>query len=99
MWKPPCKRLSLQKQIDDLNKKVGTMASQSDVDALTARLVALDTRTTTAVAAITAEIAKLQSANPDLDLSGLTAAVGTLEGDVTSVEGLEGDPSPDPSGG
>lgn len=98
MWKPPCKRSSLQQQIDDLNKKVGTMATQADVDALSARLAALDTRDKNAVTAIQAEITALQTANPNLDLTGLTNAVGVLEGDTTAVEGLEGE-SPAPSGG
>jgi hypothetical protein len=65
------------------------MATQADVDALTARLAALDTRTQAAVVAIQAEITNLQTANPVLDLTALSAAVSTLETDETSVEGLE----------
>jgi hypothetical protein len=96
MWSP-FRRPSLQTQVDNLQKEVKLMASQADLDALTARLVALDTRDKNAVVAIQAEITALQSANPSLDLTGLTNAVGTLEGDTTSVEGLEGE-SPAPSG-
>lgn len=65
------------------------MATQADVDALTARLSAVDTRTQAAVVAIQAEITNLQTANPALDLTALTTAVGQLETDVTAVEGLE----------
>jgi len=74
------------------------MATQADVDALAARLTAVDSRNKTAVAAIQGEIAALQTANPDLDLTGLTNAVALMETDETAVEGLEGSP-PDPSGG
>lgn len=87
-WRRP-HRVSLRAQVAELTKEVKLMATQADVDALTARLAALDTRTTTAVAAIQAEIAALQAANPALDLTALTAAVSTLETDETSVEGLE----------
>jgi hypothetical protein len=84
----------LQQQVTALEKEVATMATQADVDALTARITALETRTTTAVTAITAEIVALQGANPSLDLTGLTTAVGTLETDVTGVEALETPPPP-----
>lgn len=87
---------SLQTQINALNKKVAKLASQADVDALTARLAALDTRTSAAVTAIKAEITALQNANPNLNLAGLTAAVGQLETDESSVEGLEVPDSPAP---
>lgn len=87
---------SLQTQITALNKKVAKLASQADVDALTARLAALDTRTSAAVTAIKAEITALQNANPNLNLDGLTAAVGQLETDESSVEGLEVPDSPAP---
>lgn len=73
------------------------MATQADLDALTARLAALDTRDKNAVIAIQAEITALQTANPTLDLTGLTDAVSSLEGDTAAVEGLEGE-SPAPSG-
>lgn len=69
------------------------MATQADVDALTARLAALDTRAQNAVTAIQAEIVKLQSANPSLDLTGLTTAVSKLEADATSAEALENPPA------
>jgi hypothetical protein len=92
MW-PFSRNPSLQAQITALSKKVGLMATQADVDALTARLAALDTRAKNAVAAIQAEIAKLQTANPSLDLTGLTAAVSNLESDATAAEGLESPPA------
>ena len=55
-----------------VNRMENTMATQADVDALTAGL-------TQAVAGIQAEIASLQAANPTLDLSGLTAEVAAVE--------------------
>lgn len=54
------------------------MATQADIDALTAQLNA-------DVEAINAEIAALQAANPALDLSGLQAAVDAATATATSV--------------
>lgn len=51
------------------------MATQADIDALAAKVSA-------DVTAINAEIAALQAANPALDLTGLQAAVASL--DVTA---------------
>jgi hypothetical protein len=65
------------------------MATQADVDALTARLQAVDTRNQAAVVAIQAEIVALQAANPELDLTALTTAVAQMETDATTFEGLE----------
>jgi len=54
-------------------KKENTMSDQDSVNAFVARLSA-------ATDAIRAEIAALQAANPALDLTGLEAAVGGVEG-------------------
>lgn len=54
------------------------MATQADIDALTAQLTA-------DVDAINAEIAALQAANPALDLSGLQAAVDAATATANSV--------------
>lgn len=51
-----------------LNRQEHDMATQQDLDNLTAQLTAADQ-------GIQAEIAALQAANPTLDLSGLQAAV------------------------
>lgn len=60
--------------------EVMAMASQADVDALTAALAQEDSDLNTAVTGIQAEIAALQAANPALDLTALSAQV-----DATAV--------------
>lgn len=67
----------LERQILAVEKKNTTIgealvATQADVDAITANVQ-------TAVTNIQAEITALQQANPSLDLSGLQGAVATLD--------------------
>jgi hypothetical protein len=62
--------LEQEEQITSLGEKLSV--TQADLDAL-ATAVAND------VTAIQAEIAALQAANPNLDLSGLQAAVASLD--------------------
>lgn len=61
-------RALLEHMAHTLHRIETRMATQADIDALTTALTADD-------AAIAQEIANLQAANPDLDLSALTAAV------------------------
>jgi hypothetical protein len=77
-WNPPdyhwhrCSKDHDQDSLGDIRETLqrieNTMATQADIDALTTALTADD-------AAIATEIANLQAANPNLDLSALTAAV------------------------
>ena len=64
------------------------VATQADIDALTAALTAEDAELLAAVVAIQAEIAALQEANPELDLSGLTGAVAATSAAVDAVAAL-----------
>lgn len=71
-----------------LQRLEDTVATQADIDALTAAVTADDSALLGAVTGIAAEIAALQSANPDLDLSGLQGKVTDLSSAVTSVQAL-----------
>jgi hypothetical protein len=62
--------LEQQETVSILGEKLSV--TQADLDALTASISA-------DVTAIQAEIAALQAANPNLDLSGLQAAVASLD--------------------
>jgi hypothetical protein len=65
------------------------MATQADVDALTAAVSGVSTDLAAAVTNIQAEIAALQTANPALDLSALQTAVSglvTVQGTVDALE-------------
>ena len=65
--------------------RIGTqiMATQADIDALTAQVDKIDVEVKTAAATLSAEIAKLQAiidaGQPVLDLSALQAAVTALD--------------------
>lgn len=79
-------------QIKKLEIGVQQMASQADVDALTAALNAEDAELGTAVSglqgsvtAIAAEIAALQAAQPALDLSALSAEVANSQAQADAV--------------
>lgn len=72
--------------IDELRK--AQMSTQADVDALTAAVNQVSTDVATAQTTLQAEIDKLAAANPALDLSGLTAAVGALDPAVQALDAL-----------
>jgi hypothetical protein len=66
------------------------MATQADLDNLTAQLTAADQ-------GIQAEIAALQAANPALDLSGLQAAVQATADLVPAPAPVDPTPAPEPT--
>lgn len=75
------------------NLKENQVATQADVDALTAALQAEDSELSTSVSglqasvvAIQAEITQLQQANPTLDLSALTAEVTNSKAQADAVQ-------------
>jgi hypothetical protein len=94
MW--PFQSSSLQKQVDELNRKVKTLATQADVDALTNAIAAVNANLNGAVTNIQSEISALQQANPDLDLTGLQSAVQQLQAVQVNVDALE-TPTPTPT--
>lgn len=70
------------------------MATQADVDALTATVTTMQEEGAAAVAAITEEISKLESG---LDLGPLTSAVQSLQATVDSVKNLAPTPAAAPA--
>ena len=64
------------------------VASQADIDALTAALAQEDSDLNTAVTAIQAEIVALQQANPALDLTALSAQVDATAAAVAAAAAL-----------
>lgn len=82
---------ALNTELQTLKEK--QVATQADVDALTAALQSEDSELSTAVSslqtsvtAIQAEIAQLQQANPALDLSALTAEVANSQAQADAVQ-------------
>ena len=70
----------LTQQLNRIETKVDTlMTEQAGIDAAAQEIQADVAKQNTALAAIQAEIAALQAANPSLDLSGLNAAVAALD--------------------
>lgn len=81
---------ALSRDVKKLEKMI--MATQSDIDAVTAALVQEDSDLNAAVASLTAadtaiaaEIAALQAANPALDLSGLQAELASSQAASAAV--------------
>jgi prefoldin subunit 5 len=80
--------------IEQLLVEIGaTMATQADIDALTALLQAEDSQLntavgnlTTAVTGIAAEIAALQQQNPQLDLSGLQTELTNSQAAAAQIQ-------------
>jgi len=72
--------------ITQLGEKL--MATQADIDALTAALAQEDSDLNTAVTGIQAEIVALQNANPALDLTALSAQVDATAAAVAAAAAL-----------
>jgi hypothetical protein len=80
MWFGIVTHQDILNAIGALNVKVNKlMTQQDDLNAAAQEIEADVAKQNTALAAIKAEIAALQAANPALDLSGLTAAVADLD--------------------
>ena len=82
---------SIEHKLDKL--EIAMAVTQADIDALTTAVTAvkadIDSRLTdieTDTTNILAEIAALQGGNPNLDLSGLQAAVATLQTDQATLD-------------
>lgn len=84
-------RDELHEHLRKLNERIDHMATQADVDAITTQVEAVEQHVTDAQTAIQAELDALASANPALDLSALTAAVGKLDPAVQALGTLKPD--------
>ncbi len=84
-----------ERVVDQLRERISLMATQADVDAITAQITQVSTDLAAAKTSLQAEIDKLAVANPGVDLSGLQAAVAPLDAAVQAVGGLVPDaPAP-----
>ncbi len=73
------------------------MATQADIDTLTAKLGELKDHLTSADAGIQAEIDALKAANPAVDVSSLQTAVDALSQQVDATSALVPAPVDEPS--
>lgn len=85
-----------QQTILHMIRQIGnTMATQADLDALSARLSAVADSFTAGVANIRSDIADLKAANPGVDTSALEATVARLEANAADVTELDSEnPAP-----
>lgn len=85
--------------IADLKQELQTMSqtNQQHADAIAAQLTTIDATLKTGIAAITAEIADLKTANPAVDFSGVDAAVATLGTDVAAAAAIPPAAGPAPA--
>jgi prefoldin subunit 5 len=82
---------ALWHEIEDL--KEAQMATQADVDALTAQIGTVSTDLAKAQTDIQAEIDALSQANPALNLDALTAAVAQLDPAVQALDQVKPTPA------
>lgn len=85
----------IRRQLETLIERTRTMATQDDIDQLTARIQGQAARVQTALDGIRQDLADLKAAHPELDLSSLDASVAQLEQVGASAEELDGEnPAP-----
>lgn len=65
-------------KLDAIYERLTLMATQTDVDTLTAKLDDLSTQLDTAVTGIQGDLDALKAANPGVDVSALSASVDRL---------------------
>jgi hypothetical protein len=78
----------LNAAVAKLNKRIDQMATQAEVDAITAELGTVATDLASASTKLQAEIDALAQANPSLDLTALQAAAAPLDASVQALGNL-----------
>ncbi len=82
--------------VAELDGRIDLMATQADVDVLTASVTKVSADIANAKTTLQAEIDKLATANPALDLTSLQAAVALLDPAVLELGNLTPTPPPPP---
>ena len=77
-----------------INGRLDTMATQTDIDALTAQLATLSSDLSGAVAGIQADLDALKAANPAVDITALQASVASLSTVVASAQAVDAENPP-----
>lgn len=90
-------KADLALEVDKLNERMDTMATQDDINRLTGEVNQVATDLAASVATVQSELDALQAANPTLDLSGLETAVSTLDTQAQAVGTLAPQPAPAPT--
>ena len=84
----------LQRKFTTIIGRLENMATQDQVDALTATVTTFGTDLTGAVAGIQSDLDTLKAANPGLNLDALTASVGALGTVVASAVAVDAENPP-----
>lgn len=87
-------REQFNQALADIDERINQMASQTDVDALTAQVGQVAADLATARTSLQTEIDALSSAHPSLDLSALQSAVAPLDAAAVALGGLAPTPPP-----
>jgi hypothetical protein len=95
---------SIFSKLNAIERNQSRMATQADVDALTARVNAIATQQNKALDEVKAEVKALQDANPALDLTALSGAVDSAAQGAQALDDLNPDapvdvPPPDDGSG
>ena len=78
-----------------INERINTMATQADIDALTAQLTDLGVTLGTALAGIQSDLDALVVANPGVDVTALSASVAALSTAVEQATAIDAEnPAP-----
>ena len=82
-------------QLDTITGRLETMATQTDIDNLTAQLTAVGDALNTAVAGIQADLDALKAANPAIDITALSTSVAALVTAAAAVTAVDAEnPAP-----
>ena len=87
------RRISVQ--LDSILERLNLMATQTDIDNLTAQLTTVGEALNTAVVGIQADLDALKAANPAVDITALSASVEALVAASAAVTAIDAEnPAP-----
>jgi len=90
-----------ERRLEQINRnleQIGrNMATQADINALSARIDSANLAFTTGLQGVRDDIAALKAANPGVDTTALEASVSALEADVSGLTELDSE-NPAPAG-
>lgn len=85
---------SIYKELNQLRRKVNNVATQAEVDAVSAKVDGVSTQLTKGIGEVKAELDRVVNANPSIDLGGLSERVDGLGGLAQELDNVVPDALP-----
>jgi len=88
---------SIYKALNQIRRELKDVATQADVDALTAKVGEIKDQQAKGIEEVKAEITRVGNANPEVDLSALSSKVDELASGTQQLDDIVPDVAPEPT--